>query len=270
MSTLGAIARIEGENPEERLVTALYPKSPAAEAFRILRTNIQFSSLDNPPRTLMVTSSNPSEGKSTTLANLAVVMAQQGQRVVVLDTDLRRPTLHRVFQVPNNAGLTNALLQEHPSHEGFLQPTKVENLQILTTGPLPPNPAELLSSAKFAALIENLQKHADVLMFDSPPVMAVTDAAILARQVDGVVLVIDAGSDAASMGCQCQGVAGQGRRALLGVALNRLRPQAGSYYYYYYNRDYTYGEEDSNDGRRSRKRSSQSKRRWLPRTSSGS
>lgn len=270
VSTLGAISRIDGESPEERLVTALYPKSPAAEAFRILRTNIQFSSLDNPPRTLMVTSSNPSEGKSTTLANLAVVMAQQGQRVVVLDTDLRRPTQHRIFQVPNNAGLTNVLLQERPSHEGFLQQTKIENLQILTTGPLPPNPAELLSSAKFAALIEKLQEQVDVLMFDSPPVMAVTDAAILARQVDGVVLVIDAGSTRRQWAVNAKESLDKVGAHVLGVALNRLRPQAGSYYYYYYNRDYTYGEEDSNDGRRSRKRSSQSKRRWLPRTSSGS
>lgn len=269
VSTLGAIARIEGEKPEERLVTALYPKSPAAEAFRILRTNIQFSSLDNPPRTLMVTSSNPSEGKSTTLANLAVVMAQQGQRVVVLDTDLRRPTLHRIFQVPNNAGLTNALLQEHPSEEGFLQPTRVENLQILTTGPLPPNPAELLSSAKFAKLMNKLQEQADVLLFDSPPVMAVTDAAILARQVDGVVLVIDAGRTRRQWAVSAKESLDKVGAHLLGVAVNRLRPQAGGYYYYYYNRDYAYGEEGSDQGRRPRRRSSQNKRRWLPRAISG-
>ncbi|HRX01807.1 MAG: polysaccharide biosynthesis tyrosine autokinase [Anaerolineae bacterium] len=269
VTTLGAIARIEGDNPDERLVTALYPKSPAAEAFRVLRTNIQFSSLDNPPRRLMVTSSSPSEGKSTTLANLAVVIAQQGQRVVVLDTDLRRPTLHRIFQVPNNAGLTNALLQEHPSHGGFLQQTKIDNLQILTTGPLPPNPAELLSSAKFAALIESLQDQVDVLMFDSPPVMAVTDAAILARQMDGVVLVIDAGATRRDWAINAKESLDKVGAHILGVALNRLRPQAGGYYYYYYNRDYTYGDENNNDGRRSRKRSSHSKRRWLPRTSSG-
>ena len=138
------------------LVTATLPKSPVAEAYRILRTNIQFSSLDNPPRTLLVTSPTPSEGKSTTLANLAVVMAQQGQRIVVVDTDLRRPTLHRLFQVPNHTGLTNALLHEQPAVEGICSQPRVENLAILTSGPLPPNPAELLSSARFKALLEQL------------------------------------------------------------------------------------------------------------------
>ena len=119
LATLGAIARIEGESVADKLVTITSPKSPNAEAYRILRTNLLFSAVDNPPRSLLVTSSSPTEGKSTTLANLGVVMAQQGQRVVLVDSDLRRPTLHRLFQLPNSTGLTNALLHEHPDRDNL-------------------------------------------------------------------------------------------------------------------------------------------------------
>lgn len=272
LSTLGAITRIDADKPGDMLVAAALPKSPTAEAYRILRTNIQFSSLDNPPRTLLVTSSNPSEGKSTTLANLAVVMAQQGQRVVVVDTDLRRPTQHRLFQVPNNVGLTNALLHEHPTADGYLQPTPVENLEVLTTGPLPPNPAELLGSVRFHALIENLKQHADVVLFDSPPALAVTDATILARLVDGVVLVVDAGMTRRQWAANAKEALDKAGVHILGVALNRLRPQSSGYYYYYYRRYYTYGDGDGGEGERGQRRRKQAQgwRRWLPRTSSGS
>ncbi len=267
LSTLGAIARIDADKAEEMLVTASLPKSPTAEAYRILRTNIQFSSLDNPPRTLLVTSSNPSEGKSTTLANLAVVMAQQGQRVVVLDTDLRRPTMHRLFQIPNNTGLTNALLQENPSVEGFLQRTQVENLEVLTTGPLPPNPAELLSSARFSALLHDMQQIADVVLLDSPPALAVTDATILARQVDGVVLVVDVGITRRQWLSNAKEALDKAGVHILGVALNRLRPQGSGYQYYYYRRYYTYGDGDGgNKGGRGGGKPAQGWRRRLPRT----
>jgi non-specific protein-tyrosine kinase len=268
-STLGAITRIEGDQPGEKLIAALQPKSPTAEAYRILRTNIQFSALDNPPRTLLVTSSNPTEGKSTTLANLAVVMAQQGQSVVVVDTDLRRPTQHRIFQVPNNTGLTNALLHEDPTAAGFLQPTKVETLEVLTTGPLPPNPAELLGSSRFAKLIENLTQHADVVLLDSPPALAVTDAAILARQVDGVVMVIEAGRTRRQMAASAKDTLDKVGAKVLGVALNRLKPQAGGYYYYYYNRYYSYGDDDAQKGSRRSRGQQRGWRRWLPGTGSG-
>ncbi|MER2599267.1 MAG: polysaccharide biosynthesis tyrosine autokinase [Caldilineales bacterium] len=243
LATLGAITTIDmDETQDTPLVAASLPKSPVAEAYRVLRTNIQFSSLDTPPRTMMLTSSNPSEGKSTTLANLAVVMAQQGQNVVVLDTDLRRPTQHRIFQVPNNVGLTNALLQEKLNLDQYLQPTQVKNLSVLTTGPLPPNPAELLSSTRFTHLLERLKERADVVLLDSPPALAVTDAAILARQVDGVVLVADAGTTRRQWLAAAKDALDKAGVHILGVTLNRLRPQAGGYYYYYYRRYYTYGE----------------------------
>lgn len=263
LPTLGAITRIDAENSGEMLVAAKLPKSPTAEAYRILRTNIQFSSLDNPPRTLLVTSPNPGEGKSTTLANLAVVMAQQGQRVVVVDTDLRRPTLHRIFEIPNNLGLTNALLQDRPTAEGYLQATQVENLDILTTGPLPPNPAELLSSARFHALLEALKEHADVVLLDSPPALAVTDATILARQVDGVVLVLDAGMTRRQWAANAKEALDKAGVHILGATLNRLQPQSGGYYYYYYRRYYAYGDGEEKT-RRGKKKQVTGWRRWLP------
>ncbi len=267
LSTLGAITRISSDKAGDVLVAATLPKSPTAEAYRILRTNIQFSSLDNPPRTLVVTSSNPSEGKSTTLANLAVVMAQQGQRVVVVDTDLRRPTQHHLFQVPNNVGLTNALLLEHPEVDGYLQPTQVENLAVLTTGPLPPNPAELLSSARFHALLEHLKTRADVVLLDSPPALAVTDATILARQVDGVILVVDAGMTRRQWVTSAKEALDKAGVHILGVALNRLRPQSSGYYYYY-RRYYSYGDGADGERGQGRRKQTQGWRRWFPRATS--
>jgi non-specific protein-tyrosine kinase len=265
LPTLGAIARIDGETVAERLVTVSQPKSPNAEAYRILRTNLLFSAVDNPPRALLVTSSSPSEGKSTTLANLGVVMAQQGQRVVLVDSDLRRPTLHRLFQLPNHAGLTNALLHEHPSALDFMQPTKVENLSVLTTGPLPPNPAELLGSARFGELLKDLRAHTDVILLDSPPALAVTDAPVLARQVDGVLLVVDAGATRRQWAANAQETLNKVGAKVLGVAVNRLKLKGSGYYYYYH---YYYSSEDGDSAKgKRRRRRPQGWRRWLPKSS---
>ena len=266
LATLGAIARIEGETAADRLVTVSQPKSPNAEAYRVLRTNLLFSAVDNPPRSLLVTSSSPGEGKSTTLANLGVVMAQQGQRVVLVDSDLRRPTLHRLFQLPNSTGLTNALLQEHPTTRTCMQPTQVENLSVLTTGPLPPNPAELLGSGRFGELLKDLYQHADVVLLDSPPALAVTDAPVLARQVDGVLLIVDTGATRRQAAASAQETLNKVGAKVLGVALNRLKPKGSSYYYYYHH--YYSDDESSDDKTKSkRRRQPQGWRRWLPRSS---
>ena len=188
LSTLGAIARLKESGGPRHLVAWLRTKAPESEAYRTLRTNIQFSSVDRPIRSLLVTSSSPGEGKSTTTANLAVVLAQTGQRVIVVDTDLRRPVLHKVFGVPNNVGLTNALLAgENVSLDGYLQPTEIETLSVLTSGPIPPNPSEMLGSHRMEHLVSVLSQAADIVLFDSPPVLAVTDAVVMARHVDGVL-----------------------------------------------------------------------------------
>jgi tyrosine-protein kinase len=234
LTTLAGISRIPGDKPRERLITLKHPKSPISEAYRVLRTNLQFSSLDKPIRTLLVTSPNPVEGKSTTVANLGVVMAQTGKSVIVVDADLRRPTLHRVFELENSRGLTDALLNAEPGLDGHLQPTKVENLRLLSTGPLPPNPSELLGSQRMAALIERLKEEADVVLFDSPPSLAVTDASVLATQTDGVLIVTDAGRTRRNPARESSERLRQVGANLVGVALNRMRSGRAGYYYYYY------------------------------------
>lgn len=175
------------------LITLSDPRSPAAEAFRTLRTNIYFTGLDRSIQTLLVTSVAPSEGKSTTLANLAVAMAQGDKKTILVDSDLRRPTLHTVFSLNNDAGLTSLFMDVKGPIEPALKEVGVPNLQVLTSGPLPPNPAEVLGSQRMLDVIAALKNRADIVLFDAPPVVAVTDATVLGTRVDGVLLVINAG-----------------------------------------------------------------------------
>jgi capsular exopolysaccharide synthesis family protein len=176
-----------------QLITLLEPRSPISEAYRTLRTNLDFAGLDRKLQTVVVTSAGVGEGKSTTLANLAVVSAQAGRKVIVVDADLRRPSLHEVFGVENRAGLTTMMMEEGALASPPLQDTGIEGLALLTSGPLPPNPAELLGSRRMEEVIAMLAQRAAHVFFDTPPVVAVTDAAVLATKVDGVVLVISAG-----------------------------------------------------------------------------
>ena len=174
------------------------PRSPAAEAYRTLRTNLQFASLDRRLRRILLTSAGPDEGKSDTVANLGVTMARAEAKVIIVDGDLRRPTQHTLFNLRNSIGLTSLFLGASDGRlprEGDLplQQTAVPNLWVLTTGPLPPNPAELLASRQMDAILARLDERADVLLLDAPPVAAVADAAILSAKVDGVVLVVGAG-----------------------------------------------------------------------------
>lgn len=257
--TLGAVTRIEGENIEDKLVTADHPRSPISEAYRILRTNLQFSAVDKPLKTLLVTSANPIEGKSLTVANLGVVMAQAGLSVVIVDSDLRRPVLHRIFRLTKEDGLTNALLHSNPNPVRYLQATEVENLSVLTSGPLPPNPSELLGSERMRRLIEHLKERADVLLFDSPPCLAVTDAALLSSQVDGVLLVVDAGACRRELAVRAvEGLSKVGGN-VLGAVLNKLSPRGAGYYYYYY-----YYSKEGEQEKRHKRRSSRSRLASLP------
>jgi len=175
------------------LITITDPRSPISEAFRALRTNLEFSSLDKPIRTMLVTSAGPEEGKSTTLANLAVTIAQGGKKVILVDCDFRRPFLHQIFGVGNGVGLTTMMVDEEAMKEPPLQETGISNLWLLPSGPLPPNPSELLGSRRMDTIIETLLGQADMVLFDAPPIIAVTDAAVLASKADGVLLVIKAG-----------------------------------------------------------------------------
>lgn len=218
-----------GTAADSALITLREPSSAAAEAYRTLRTNILFSSLDRPLHTLLVTSTAPNEGKSTTLANLAVTMAQAEQRVLMVDCDLRRPSLHSIFGLPNERGLTSALLEQG---EGPLpiQETSVPGLQLLPSGPLPPRPADLLGSRRMGVLIERLRAAADIVLFDTPPVVAVTDAAVLAPRVDGVLLVLQAGHTRRDRARQARQVLEKVKANIVGVVLNGARLEQGYSY----------------------------------------
>jgi succinoglycan biosynthesis transport protein ExoP len=231
---LGAIARIDGDNYPEKLITVKQPLSPTAEAYRVLRTNIQFSSIDHPARTLTITSPNPSEGKSVMLANLAVVMAQSGMRVIIVDTDLRRPVQHQIFEVSNRNGMSDAVVRPPTDINYYLQDTGVEHLRLMSSGSLPPNPAELLNSEKMLNVIEELKTISDIVLFDSPPTLVVTDAAILGSRTDGVILVNDSGNTRTNEARRAAETLRQVRVNLLGVVLNRVHPRGRSTYYYNY------------------------------------
>ncbi len=175
------------------LITIHHPRSPIAEAYRILRTNLEFSGLDRPLRILLVTSPGAEEGKSTVLANLGVVIAQAGKKVILADCDLRRPSLHELFGLPGSVGLTNMFVDEEAMKNPPLLETGIENLFLLPSGPLPPNPAEVLASRKMEEILKRLSSEADMVLLDAPPVISVTDALILASKSDGVILVVRAG-----------------------------------------------------------------------------
>lgn len=234
LPTLGSITSMRSgrhSDPMYRLVTLLYPRSQASESFRALRTNVEFASVDIPIRSLLVTSSVPGEGKTTVAANLAVAFAQAGRRTVLVDADLRHPEIHALFKCANDIGLTTLLRANPGTVTRALQPTDQTNLSVLPSGPIPPNPAELLGSQRMRAIIESLKDDADIVVFDSPPLRAVTDAAVLAPVVDATLLIIDAGRTR-------RAAVRQGREALvrvgarmIGATLNRVRVSDGEAYY---------------------------------------
>ena len=198
---------------------------------------------------MFISSASPRQGKTTTTANLAAVFAQTGQRVIVVDSDLRRPTLHEIFGIGNGAGLTNALLTQDPEPPRFLQPTLYENLSLLASGPQPPNPSELLSSDRMDAVIAALRKEADIVLFDSLPLLAVADASILAAKVDGTILVVDAGrTRAPALQGAAEALSRTGAKAM-GAILNKLPKSGHGYYAYSY---YYSSPESATSGHRKR------------------
>ncbi len=251
LPTLAGIAEIKEDDP---LVTVWQTRSPTAEAFRVLRTGIQFSAVDNPRQALLVTSSTPFEGKSTISANLAVVFAQAGNRVLLVDADLRRPSQHEIFDLPNKRGLTNMLMDFEVNNRNedakfivgdITQATRVEGLFLLTSGPVPPNPSELLGSLKMRQLIDFLLAQFDYLIFDSPPVLSVTDSVILSTQVDGVLLVLRAEKSRRGRAKQMVQSLREVNANLIGTILNDLKSKSDGYdAYYYYKDPYTYGEDE--------------------------
>ena len=246
MRFLGVIPLRTDESTE--LVTVAAPKSPPAEAYRSLRTNIRFALFDTTVRTFMVSSAGTGEGKSLTAANLAVAYAQSGESVILVDTDLRRPVLHRLFDVESAPGLTNVIVGDS-NLQDTLQATEVPGLRVLSSGPLPPNPAELLESEHMDELIEALKEEADVVVFDSPPALMLADAGILASKLDATVLVAESGQITYRALSDMERVFGIARANVVGVVLNKLRVTGGDYYYYYY---YYYHDYSDREGGRRR------------------
>ncbi len=237
---LSKLGPMEGKRIEARLITHLDPKSPVSEAYRSLRTNIQFSYVDESIGAVLVTSSGPKEGKSTTSANLVIAMAQSGKKVVLIDADLRRPVVHSIFGLEKDEGLTNYLMDDI-SFEQMIKPSIMENLYIIPSGVLPPNPSELLASEKMKALLVKLREEFDFILFDTPPIIAVTDAAILSTIVDGAILVVSSGHTNYDALVRAKSLLDAVNTRILGALLNGVEVGGmyGSYYYYYYHHYYS-------------------------------
>ena len=240
---MGAIAHFD-EPKDGDLITRAQPRSPVAESFRALRTNVQYASVDAPIHTLLVTSPTPADGKTTIVANLAMVMAQGGREVAVLDADLHRPRVHRVLSAGHEPGLSNLFVQPQVYLDGTFQETPYERVHVVASGKLPPNPSELLGSNKMREILAAVQAQADLVLVDTPPVLSVTDAVVLAPVVDGVLLVIRPGETKLSA---VKAAVEQLRYVganLIGVVINEIDQRSGRYGYYYkdyYYQKYKYG-----------------------------
>lgn len=215
-----------------QLIAQINPRSPISEQYRTLRTNMEFSSVDKELKTILVTSSSPSEGKSMTTANLAVVYAQQGKKVLLIDADLRKPTVHYTFRLDNLKGLSNILVNEARLEEAAYA-TGINDLDVISSGPIPPNPSELLGSRRMESFIQEASKLYDYIIFDTPPVLAVTDAQILANIVDGTILVIRSGQTESELAIKAKEALEPAKAKLLGAVLNDRDKGSTTNYYYY-------------------------------------
>ncbi len=227
-------------NLHKKLVT-FQDTTPLAEAFRTLKTNIQFFSIDNEIKTLVITSAQPGEGKSSTACNLGLTLARSGIEVLIVDGDLRKPTMHKHFLLSNSVGLTNFLIDDTLKIEDTAQRIK-DNLTVLTSGPIPPNPTELLQSKKMKKLLKELKNQFEMIIIDAPPVMAVADASVLSILADGTIMVVGYGSSSRDLVVKTKEQLQMVKANILGVVLNKV-PMNGQGYYHYY---YYGGEKDKN------------------------
>ena len=253
----GAVDSPEARRMVSRLITHFAPKSPISEAYRTFRTNIQYTKLDRELKALLVTSPGPGEGKSTSVANLAITMAQMGSKVLLIDSDLRRPILHSIFNIDRRVGLSNVLVGRATIEEAA-QTTEIENLFVMPCGTLPPNPSELLGSSAMKTTLDAMKEKFDIVLFDSPPIIAVTDAAVLSSQLDGVILVIKSGQTDREAAFRAHTLLKNVKTRVLGALLNAVHIESmyGSYYYYYHY--YYYGKDGDKKRKKSRTRKQES------------
>jgi non-specific protein-tyrosine kinase len=233
LPVLGVITHHEAD-PDAPIAMSS-PRSPITEAYRTLRTNLGYTSVDRKLSTIMITSPEPGEGKSTITSNLGVVMAQNGKRIIALDCDLRHPCLHGNFGLSNRQGMSTLLSQNSEATSEICNPTKEKGLFVITTGPIPPNPAELMGSQKLQSILKWMKETADVILIDTPPVLAVSDAVILAPSLDGVVLVVRPGKTRYGALKQSIEQLQLVNARILGVVLNDVITRGKAYGYYYKN-----------------------------------
>ncbi|MEJ5201739.1 MAG: polysaccharide biosynthesis tyrosine autokinase [Anaerolineales bacterium] len=244
LPVLGMIAKIEDTRDASQPYVDYKPRSPIAETFRKLRTNLEFASVDAPLKLIIVTSALPSEGKTTISLNLAAIYAQGGKRVAVIDADMRKPMLHRVAGLSNRMGLSDLFRSDMPIKEIMRSPNGNERLYLITSGKLPPNPSELLASMRMGQILENLLNMVDLVIIDTPPMLVAADAQILAARCDGVLIVAEPyRTPIESLQASVEALRRVNAR-VLGVVFNRVPPQDHYYSYYYYRE---YKENDHNN-----------------------
>lgn len=228
-----------GTDFRRRLITYEDPKSPISESYRALRTNISYASADKKIKSIIVSSAQPGEGKSTTVANIAIAFAQLRKRTLLIDTDMRKPVQHNVFGLPRAPGISEYLVGDIQDVNDVILPTKIDNLYMITAGGLPPNPSELIGSQRMSDLVDKLEQEWDMVLFDSPPLIAVTDASMISAEIDAVIMVVKAGSTDQAAVDRALDALNNVNAPLAGVVLNSARPETMggkySYYYSYYN-----------------------------------
>lgn len=224
----------------KRTILNREPKSPISEAYRTLRTNILFSGVDKTIQSIVITSSGATEGKSTTAVNTAAAFIQMEKKVILIDGDLRKPRLHKIFELSNESGLTNVLMNQNLLKKNI---QKVDGIDLLTSGPVPPNPSEMLGSEKMKGLIDHLKESYDYVIIDSPPVAYVTDGALLASYVDGTILVVAAGQTDSRAATNAKEQLDKVSANILGAVLTKIPRKGNGYYKYHYANLYAYQEE---------------------------
>ena len=232
---------------KRKIITRDNPKSPISESYRGLRTNILLSNTKE-IKSILVSSAGPGEGKTTTVANLAITFANLGKKTLLVDTDLRRPVVHSVFNVKREPGVTNYLSGLTDDYLHLVKKSEIENLSILTSGLIPPNPSEILGTKRMSALVKKLESDWDMVLFDSPPLVAVTDATMISKEIDSIILVIKAGQTDKKAFHHTMANLKNINAPLDGIVMNAVTSKSnyGSYYYYYYHQYYHYYSSNEN------------------------
>lgn len=207
-------------------------KSVISEQFRTIRSNIKFSMADKDLKTILITSAGMGEGKSTVAVNIAAAFAQEGKKILLIDGDMRKPVVHHTFGIKNTCGLSNVLSKQNELSEA-IQDTKVPGLDIITSGIIPPNPSELLASRQLDNIVQTLKDEYDLIIFDAPPVLSVTDAQILSNKCDGTILVISSGKTEKANIVKAKELLTLSKATIIGAVLNNAKMEKGHYYYYY-------------------------------------